>query len=252
MWTISRSILCFFIWMIVCFMHFGCRGVDENASRSEKASFPEFELNLAKKLNFPDSGLYIQDHRDGQIYRIVKIGTQLWMAENLNFSSEGSWCYRDSSVYCEKRGRLYNWKAAKEACPKGWRLPSNDDWSMLREYVISNSREGCPSRRCPSRSCRCAGYKLKKNSGWQMAVDVPAGSDEFGFSGVPGGMRLSDGSFGGLNDHSYLWSATEADSVRSFVWDLWYNANVFYESFEQKMGKDGNKDNGFSVRCIKD
>ena len=234
-----------YILILSLFLLAACNKEKEESMKSESKSF--FELDLADSLNLPELGLYFQDNRDEKIYKFVKIGSQFWMAENLNYTIEGSWCYRDSSVYCEKRGRLYSWRSAKEACPEGWRLPSNEDWAVLRDYVISKSKAGCPYR-----SSRCAGFKLKKSFGWQRAVDTPVGSDEFGFSGVPGGMRLADGSFSELNRHSYLWSATEADSGRSFVWDLWYNANGFYESFEQEMGKDGNKNNGFSVRCVKD
>ena len=247
MWFNNRLFPYFFIWLFFVFMFVSCRNSDEHPSPSEKASFSNFELNLAKEFNHPDPGLYIQDNRDNHIYRVVKIGSQLWMAENLNFSSDDSWCYRDSSAFCKKRGRLYSWKSAKVACPDGWHLPSNEDWAVLRNYVISKSKKGCPYR-----SSHCVGYKLKKSTGWSRAVDTPVGSDEFGFSGVPGGMRLSDGSFSKLNEHSYLWSATEADSGRSYVWDLWYNANGFYGGFEQERGKDGNKNNGFSVRCVKD
>ena len=238
MCVLNKVIACFlFLFCILCF---GCSDANERASQKDNTSKSNFSFDLGRELNLPDAGLYFKDNRDNHIYKAVKIGNQFWMAENLNFETDDSWCYRDSSAYCENRGRLYTWQSAKKSCLEGWRLPSNDDWATLQEYV------GCPYRK---RSC--AGYRLKKSTGWQRAVDTPVGSDEFGFSGVPGGMRFSDGRFADLNEHSYLWSATEADSVRSYVWDLWYNSSGFYASYEQEMGKDGNKNNAFSVRCVK-
>ena len=76
------------------------------------------------------------DPRDAERYRIVTIGDQEWMAENLRFASAGeSRCYEDEAANCERFGRLYRWPAAVEACPERWRLPSEDDWQHLERHL---------------------------------------------------------------------------------------------------------------------
>ena len=77
----------------------------------------------------------LTDTRDGKIYKTVKIGEQVWMAENLNYEAEGSRCYNDSTTYCKKYGRLYNWETAMKACPNGWHLPSEKELHELVYFV---------------------------------------------------------------------------------------------------------------------
>jgi len=145
------------------------------------------------------------DSRDGKSYKYVKIGEQVWMAENLNYNAKRSKCYNDSTANCAKYGRLYYWLTAmginayeewgesdvkhQGICPNGWHIPNNDDWLKLRSYVESNS--GCRS---------CAGKHLKSKSGWNykyneyMDETSGNGTDEFGFSALPGGWgNIIDG-----------------------------------------------------------
>jgi hypothetical protein len=82
--------------------------------------------------------------RGGNIgnYKTVVIGTQRWMAENLDNAIDGSVCHGNLSSNCEKYGRLYTWEIANRACPSGWHLPSDDEWSTLVDYVGGASTAG--------------------------------------------------------------------------------------------------------------
>ena len=76
-----------------------------------------------------------RDSRDGRVYDAVRVGAREWMTANLRYASARSWCYRDDAEECEAHGRLYPWDVAREACPVGWRLPSDRDWMDLEEAL---------------------------------------------------------------------------------------------------------------------
>jgi uncharacterized protein (TIGR02145 family) len=174
----------------------------------------------------------LTDDRDGQKYRIAKIGTQVWMAQNMNYQTKsGSWCYENSADSCSKYGRLYNWNTAMTACPKGWRLPANDDWT---ELVTAAGSSGVSD-------------KLKSKSGWgeQGEGSTGDGTDDYGFSALPGGYRNShDGTFGYAGGGGYWWTATENGSGNAYHRSMDYiNGFSASENYEDKS-------RGFSVRCL--
>jgi uncharacterized protein (TIGR02145 family) len=190
----------------------------------------------------------LTDVRDNQEYPFVTIGTQTWMAENLNYeSTSGSYCYGDNSTNCDTYGRLYTWAAAmggaasssttpsgvQGVCPVGWHLPSDAEWEALSDYVIANSA---------GTSTYDIGPFLKANSGW---ADNGNGTDDFGFSGLPGGYRYSNGSYVTVGDRGVWWSSTEINSLYAYRRCLNYNGDTFVQSHD-------NKPYAYSVRCLQD
>ena len=172
---------------------------------------------------------WMVDPRDKQLYRVVTIGEQTWMAENLNYKTENSWCgggNGENEGDCSKYGRLYTWAAANDACPEGWHLPDTTEWSKLFTAVGGKST---------------AGKKLKSLTGWASNGN---GTDAYGFSAFPAGFRLN-GYFYVEGDDAYFWSATESNSDNAYSMDLLYgneDANL----------NDYGKNLAFSVRCLKD
>ena len=133
------------------------------------------------------------DPRDGQVYPFKLIGTQVWMTKNLNYAAPGSWCYNDNASNCATYGRLYNWSAALTAAPPGWHLPSDAEWTTLRNFLGTDS---------------AAGAAMKSTTGW--ASPNAGASNSSGFTALPGGFRYEDPvDYSAITLLGAWWSSTE-------------------------------------------
>ena len=178
------------------------------------------------------------DGRDGKKYKAVKIGGRTWMAEDLNYQADNSWATEicepngDGGETCSQISRLYDWAAAKTACPAGWRLPDTADWGELVRVAGGDE---------------IAGKKLKSKSGWNNGNDGKSGggTDDYGFSALPGGYRhFTDGDIRSVGYNGMWWTATESGSGDAYGISMGNNDG--YVS-----GPDNfNKGSGFSVRCV--
>ena len=168
----------------------------------------------------------VMDSRDGQTYKTVKIGSQVWMAENLNYENGNSMCYSDGSTKCGKSGRIYTWDAAKEVCPSGWHLPDTTEWVALFSAVGTRGM---------------AGRNLKSTTGW---ADNGNGFDAYGFSVLP--IAFWDVSeFIARDEFAMFWSSTEVDADKAELQEFYMSYDsVIHGSFSKKMA--------LSVRCVKD
>ncbi|MDR0516988.1 MAG: fibrobacter succinogenes major paralogous domain-containing protein [Fibromonadaceae bacterium] len=171
------------------------------------------------------------DSRDGKTYKTVKIGTQTWMAENLNYNAENSKCYGNDPANGDKYGRLYDWKTAMKACPEGWHLPSEEEWDKLNKFIAITS----------------SGEKLKAISGWDDNKGKSGnGTDDYGFSALPGGNCSSDGTFKDIGGKGYWWSSSSKNGGNlAYSLVMWHNSVMFLHG-------DDDKSSLFSVRCMKD
>jgi len=196
----------FVVFIVVVFFLWNFHGTGETAVPSEEAK------KQPEKITFTDS-------RDGKTYKTIKIGTQTWLTENLNYEAKGSTCYDNKPENCQKFGRLYNWNTAKKICPEGWHLPSDSEW----EKLVSNAGTN-------------PGKKLKSNS-W-------SGTDDYGFAALPGGLNAG-GKFSGGGSIGLWWSATEHDAGNA----LRYIMDGSHDNVD-KFHND--KARLLSVRCVKD
>ena len=214
----------------------------------------------------PDTANSFKDQRDGKVYRKVKIGNQVWMAENLAYlpavssPSSGSesapfmyvYNYNGTDVHAARAtanystyGVLYNWPAAMTACPEGWHLPGDAEWTTLSEYLINNGYgyEGSGDDIAKSMA---AATSWDDSSITGTPGNHPAGNNSSGLSMLPGGMRTGSASFAGMGLQGYWLSATE--STTEFY--IWYRRLLHTISSLNR--NDYYKGNGYSVRCVKD
>jgi len=209
-----------------------------------------------------------EDVRDGKVYKKVKIGSQIWMAENLRYEADGSVCYEDSAPvlrdsagvvklvtqeeHCDYYGRLYDWNTAMDGvgsshanpsgvegvCPVGWHIPSDAEWTELQDFVGLN-----------------VGTKLKSREWHDMFTTggKPAqdGTDKYRFSALPGGMGSQQNgrsSFGGVRSNGYWWSSTERAGNDHEAWIRHITGTqegVWRQSFDKHQWF-------LSVRCVHD
>jgi len=197
-------------------------------------------------------GLFF-DPRDSTEYKTIKIGKQIWMAQNLNYRGEDGYlglCYGDeprrqifNTENCEKYGRLYDWSEAmgldrtqnwkllgelevpvQGACPDGWYLPSNEDWQILKNNV----------------GFLAAGKNLKALSGWDANG---SGTDDYGFAALPGG-RYNNAGFSEIGKEGNWWTSTEFNASTSQRRRISSDMDFLYETNFSKAFL-------FSIRCVK-
>jgi uncharacterized protein (TIGR02145 family) len=209
---------------------------------------------------------------DANVYKTIKIGTQTWMAENLrtfkyndgisipNVADNTAWANLTSGAYCTYNntskndsiatyGCLYNWYAVStgKLAPKGWHVATDDDWTTLINYLITNgyNYDGTAS-----------GYKIAKamasTNGWTSSTDAgtPGNTDfpeyrnKTGFTALPGGYRLGSGTFYSIDDNLNFWSATGYSNTSAYMRYM-ENTSLTLTSATATFK------NGYSVRCIK-
>ena len=174
------------------------------------------------------SGGSVTDPRDGHTYRVMVADKQTWMAENLNFAVDSSWCYDDKKENCEKYGRLYPWRIALQigeeynkngynfnvvgknatdekyqgVCPPGWHIPSVEEFEALVSYALFN------------RFRNEAFCRLVKQNAWKNG-DVDSACEKFmesGFDALPVGERNEYDSFEGMDKKTSFWSSNDMNS----------------------------------------
>ena len=171
-----------------------------------------------------------QDPRDKQKYRTVQVSGLEWFADNLNYKTEGSYCYKDDEDQCMVYGRFYTWDAAKKACPAGFRLPTHADFESLWTAAGADFN---------------AGYLLKADYGWSGETN---GNDTLKFSAMPAGNRFDDETYGNMAKFAFFWSSDDSSEGvapgNARVWYLTSKSMAF-----GYMSKP--KNFGFSVRCVR-
>ncbi len=184
------------------------------------------------------------DGRDGQKYKTAEMPDgKRWMAENLRYNADGSWCYGGDDSNCEKYGRLYSWDMAKTVCPAGWHLPSKEDWDVMTAAAGANVKAA--HKKFKSTEGKLAGKALKSASGWDESDNGTVSTDDFGFSALPGGSRSADGVFGYAGKAGLWWTATGFDGGYA----AYRGMNYSYDIIDEELT---NVDMGLSVRCVAD
>lgn len=197
----------------------------ENGVRSKQS---DITTNCIEWYN--DSTGFFLDSRDGKHYRIVRIQTQIWFAENLAYHPEEGdfWSVEDNPDYISEYGYLYFWETAKDACPDGWHVPSLEEWNTLIKNLGGRVE---------------AGGKLKSKSGWSVKSERTTNSS--GMSVLPAGNKAVGGSYFHLGEDALIWTSTPKSNLS--VWKVRLRNDADSINFQAC-----SRLTGLSVRCIKD
>lgn len=202
---------------------------------------------------------------NGNAYRTVVIGKYEWMADNLKTTTYsdgtkipnvtdsilwtgltiGAYCwYNNNENNANTYGALYNWHAVGTGrlCPNGWRVPSDEEWKYLEGAADSRYGSGDPIWDKFAGRGFDAGQRLKTKSGWSFGG---SGTDDFGFSALPGGERCSYGRFFIMGKSGFWWSRTENDSTSAWYRNIIYGVEDVNRLIHPKWM-------GFSVRCLRE
>ncbi len=196
-------------------------------------------------------GQPITDSRDGKTYNTVLIGTQCWVAKNLNVGTNipGSsdqtnngfiekYCYNNDTNNCTTYGGLYQWDEAMERstmpgvqgiCPAGWHLPADPEITILTTYLGGDN---------------LSGGKLKEAGTAHWLSPNTDATNSSGFTALPDGYRRTEGTFSDLTKYAYIWSSTQADATFAHAWGFYYTSGITGRSSYDP------KTNGYSVRCL--
>lgn len=240
-------------------------GASSSSISSSSVSSSSVSSSSVSSSSTPDEpGPFLTDSRDGQTYKIVKIGEKWWMAENLNYfyraGTAWSYYYKNDSTYRHKYGVHYSWAAAMDSagvfsedgkgcgyrvncspkypvqgvCPEGWHLPDTTEWRALIKEAGGDS---------------LAKIKLKSTSGWEgYKVE---GTDDLGFTALPAGRGEGD-DWQGEGSLAYFWTSTYfEESYIYFEEERAYHVSLNFNYGERVMDFWG-KYYRFSVRCVKD
>ncbi len=223
--------------------------------------------NLTPGYSEPCPGTLSVTDYEGNLYNTMQIGNQCWMRENLrtthfpngttipngiasgmSLSSPYYYDYSSHPLPLETRGYLYNWPAAMAACPTGWHLPSDAEWADLASYMSNQSYYVC------GEDTNHIAKALASIEGWRpnSNYDVCSPGNQIlhtnnvsGFSAIPAGNYLYDGSFQGLGDNTGFWSSTESTATNAWVRGLTSgNVNMYRNNTFRYYG--------YSVRCLRD
>jgi len=170
----------------------------------------------------------IVDTRDGKVYKTTQIGEMVWMAENVDFKIEKSYCYSNKVENCETYGRLYRWDAATKACPEGWHLPTEEEWQILEKELGMTETE------------------LVKENNWRgndQATKLVSDS-LLGFNMLFAGYHNPPSNSFLIGMQSFFWTATDVHT------HAWYRQ--MRDGSGQIFRKTRPKSWGMSVRCVKD
>lgn len=234
------------------------------------STFDDVNISFVASAFQPCPGTPTITDIDGNMYNTIQIGSQCWMAENLkttvynngttipNISGNGDWSNDTTGAYIwydndiswkDSYGALYNWHATVDTnslCPTGWHVPTNDEWTALTDFIGGTiSPHGNELKSCRQvNSPLGAGCNTTEHPRWrEHSTDY--GTDDYGFSGLPGGYRLNDGAFEHVGFSSLWWSSTEDSSGNGWSRNLgYYYGGMGINSFNMQYG--------FSVRCLKD
>ena len=207
--------------------------------------------------------------KDGNMYNTVKIGTQVWMKENMKttkyndgteipkVAGETQWSKLTTGAYCNydnlesnatKYGRLYNWYAVStgKLAPDGWHVPTDEDWTILKNYMIAN----CYNYDSTTSSNKIA-KALAASTDWNSYAGTGTIGDNLtinnsaGFSALPSGCLIHNDKFVNIGDYGYWWSYPESNAKSARIRCLTHFTAALHEVYYYKSG-------GYSVRCIKD